>query len=120
MLNCPNCHQPVDSQATTCPYCRKALKAYGHPGIPLYAASGDEPLCNSCAYHEDDTCTFPQRPYAQECTLYSDRAKPQLETLPRLSWSKSFRLWCQRNQALLLLLILAIASFLLALRTMSK
>ncbi len=120
MLNCPHCHQLINSQATTCPFCRKALKAYGHPGIPLHRATGEQPLCNSCIYHEDDTCNFPQRPYATECTLYSDRHQQQLEVVPKPSLMKSLRLWCQRHQALLLLLGLALISFLLAVRSMSK
>lgn len=76
MPTCPRCHQTVDSQAIACPYCRTALKAHGHPGIPLYRASGETYLCDSCTYHEDDTCNFPQRPYAEECTLYHDRNQP--------------------------------------------
>jgi Double zinc ribbon len=72
MPSCPRCRQSVDSQAITCPYCRTSLKAHGHPGIPLYRAEGAAYLCESCAYHLDDTCNYPQRPYAKECTLYQD------------------------------------------------
>lgn len=120
MQNCPNCHQPINSQVTTCPYCRKVLTAYGHPGIPLHRATGEQPLCNSCIYHEDDTCNFPQRPYARECTLYSDRSQPQSEAVLQLRWTKSLRLWCQRNRTVLLFSGLAIISFFLALKSMAK
>lgn len=76
MLECPNCNQPLESGAIACPYCRTELKAYGHPGIPLYRADAAEFLCTTCIYHQDDSCTFPQRPYAKTCTLYHDRAEP--------------------------------------------
>ena len=72
MPSCPRCRQSVDSQAINCPYCRTPLKAHGHPGIPLYRAEGEAYLCDSCAYHADDSCNYPQRPYAQECTLYQN------------------------------------------------
>jgi len=49
------------------------LKAHGHPGIPLHRAAAETSLCETCTYHFDDTCTFPQRPHAQTCTLYQDR-----------------------------------------------
>ncbi|MBD2180682.1 zinc ribbon domain-containing protein [Planktothrix sp. FACHB-1355] len=77
MPNCPRCHQPVPTQAVTCPHCREILKAYGHPGIPLHRATGDEYLCTSCTYHTDDTCNYPQRPFARECTLYDNNLEPE-------------------------------------------
>lgn len=72
MPTCPTCHQSVDSQAIVCPFCRTPLKAHGHPGIPLYRAEGKAYLCQSCTYEADNTCNYPQRPYAKECTLYQD------------------------------------------------
>lgn len=100
------------------------LKAYGHPGITLHRATGETPLCQSCTYHADDTCTFPQRPYALECTLYDDISQPKSETkqlyAPRHGLLKSVRLWCQRNPALLVLLGLLAVSFLLTLIAKSK
>ncbi|MEA5513598.1 zinc ribbon domain-containing protein, partial [Nodularia sp. UHCC 0506] len=77
-ISCPTCHQLVDNQAITCPYCRTTLKAYGHPGIPLHRATGKEFLCDSCTYHADDTCNFPQRPYAKDCTLYENIEESKL------------------------------------------
>jgi hypothetical protein len=82
MPTCPRCHQSVDSQTIACPYCRTPLKAHGHPGIPLHRAAGETYLCDTCIYHEDDTCNYPQRPYAKECTLYHDRSQP-IVTQPR-------------------------------------
>ena len=119
MLNCPRCHQSISSKALTCPHCGTILKAYGHPGITLHRAMGDAPLCESCTYHADDTCTFPQRPYAKECTLYDDISQAKLETkqiyVPRHSLLQAAKLWCQRNPALLGLLGLVAVSVLLTL-----
>lgn len=115
MPNCPRCHQSIDAQAVTCPYCRTPLKAYGHPGIPLHRAVGKEYLCQSCTYHADDTCTFPQRPYAKECTLYQNIFH-QLEAQHRSTSSlASVRSWVKRHQVLLILLGLLLVSFLIAL-----
>lgn len=103
----------------TCSHCGTVLKAYGHPGITLHRATEDQPLCESCTYHADDTCTFPQRPYAQECTLYNDISQAQVEIdqiyVPRSLPLQTVRLWCQRNPALLGLLGLVAVSFLLTL-----
>jgi hypothetical protein len=118
MQNCPKCHQSVSSSAVTCPHCRTMLKAYGHPGITLHRAVGDIPLCDSCTYHADDTCNFPQRPLAQECTLYDDMNQRQLEreqvhnTRPDLI--TSFRLCCQQNPTLVGLVGLVAVSVLLS------
>jgi C4-type Zn-finger protein len=115
MPTCPRCHQSVDAQAIACPYCRTALKAYGHPGIPLYQASGDEYLCQTCTYHEDDTCNFPQRPYAKECTLYHDRSQQLVVKSHTPSWQYSLGLWVKRNAGWLVLLGLVAISLLIAL-----
>ncbi|MBD3881937.1 zinc ribbon domain-containing protein [Phormidium tenue FACHB-886] len=115
MPTCPRCHQTVESQAIACPYCHTALKAHGHPGIPLYRATGTESLCETCTYHEDDTCNFPQRPYAKECTLYENRlqAKPEARRKPGDS---SFNGWLRRNSAWLVLVGLIVISILIAIR----
>lgn len=117
--SCPRCHQSVKAQAVTCPYCRTPLKAYGHPGIPLYRATGEAYLCESCTYHADDSCTFPQRPYARECTLYQDISQQsQLEVDQRRNANSpaiAIKNWVRRNQVWLILLGLLLVSFLIAL-----
>jgi hypothetical protein len=124
MLNCPRCHQSINRNAVTCPHCRTILKAYGHPGITLHRATGDIPLCYSCTYHADDTCNFPQRPDAKECTLYNDISQPQLDISPvyssRRGLLQSLKLWYQRNPALVGLLALVVASFLLTIIATSR
>ncbi|MBE9177551.1 zinc ribbon domain-containing protein [Oculatella sp. LEGE 06141] len=116
MLDCPRCRQPVDKQAIACPYCNATLKAYGHPGITIHRETGEGYLCESCTYHEDDTCTFPQRPYARECTLYRNKMRP---TLAQPTYTPGFggsvRLWVNRNGLLLGLAGLLLISFLLVL-----
>ncbi len=115
MPDCPKCHQPVDSQALECPYCRTLLKAHGHPGMKLYRATDGEPLCTTCAYHEDDTCNFPKRPYAMDCTLYRDRTQPI--TVPTSGYAPNVQLkiWLSRNLVWLILLGLVLLSLLIAL-----
>lgn len=118
MPNCPRCHQSINAQAVTCPYCRTPLKAYGHPGIPLHRATGEAPLCESCIYHVDDSCNFPQRPHARECTLYQDIEQNQLNITQHNSargFLPSITSWVKRNQIWLLLLGLLLVSFLIAL-----
>lgn len=114
MPACPRCHQAVDSQAIVCPYCRTALKAHGHPGIPLYRAEGESYLCDTCTYHEDDTCNFPQRPYAKECTLYQNHLQP-IATVPQRSarWQKN-ALSLKGNEGWLVLVGLLAVSLLIA------
>ncbi|MBR8834063.1 MAG: zinc ribbon domain-containing protein [Stigonema ocellatum SAG 48.90 = DSM 106950] len=115
---CPRCHQPINSQAVTCPHCRIQLKAYGHPGIPLHRSTDKEYLCDTCTYHADDTCNFPQRPYAKECILYQniEESKLQYQSLRSTSsFGATVRSWVKRNQTLLLLLALLVVCFLIAL-----
>lgn len=118
---CPHCKQPVNSQAVTCPFCRTQLKAYGHPGIPLHQAAGaDQYLCDTCTYHADDTCNYPQRPYAKKCILYQNLEERNLDLLsqnqkPSLSVSVSLKNWIRRNQSLLLILGLLLICFILVL-----
>jgi hypothetical protein len=117
-VSCPRCHQLVDSQAVTCPHCRTTLKAFGHPGIPLYRATGKEYLCDSCTYHADNSCNFPQRPYAKECTLYQNIEDSKLELQKQrenTSFSATVKNWIKRNSSLLLLLSLVLVCLLIAL-----
>jgi hypothetical protein len=118
MTTCLRCQQPINPEAITCPHCGNQLKAFGHPGIPLYQATGESFLCSQCLYHEDDTCNYPQRPYAKSCTLFHDKSLPLVEEVP-LSCDrnvfKNVQLWCQRNRGLVILFVLVIISVLLAL-----
>ncbi len=118
-VSCPRCHQLIDDQAISCPYCRVKLKAYGHPGIPLYRATGNGYLCDSCTYHADDTCNFPQRPHAKECTLYQNIEESKLQPQQPQPQSLFARMksWIQQNQALLLILSLLLICLLIALST---
>lgn len=116
MPECPRCRQKVEAQAIACPYCRNPLKAYGHPGIPLHQSTDDGYLCNTCIYHEDDTCNFPQRPYAKQCTLYQCESMSDVGIDYRPPGSTSFRLWLRRNSTLLLFLGLVVISVAIALR----
>ena len=114
---CPRCHQRVSSQDLNCPYCGTQLKAYGHPGIPLHRAQGEEYLCASCTYHVDDSCNFPKYPHAQECTLYENFAERELELQQQAeakSFSVTLRNWIRRYQGFLLLLCLLLLCFAIA------
>lgn len=110
MPECPKCHQLVDSQALECPYCRTALKAYGHPGMKLYRATGEEPLCLTCVYHEDDTCNFPKRPLAMDCTLYRDRHQLLESAAPGYTPSFQLKTWLSRYAAWLVMIGLILLS----------
>lgn len=116
MSQCPRCDRPINPQAIKCPYCNNPLKAFGHPGIPLYQAEKDEFLCDRCIYHEDDTCNYPQRPYAKTCTLFRDLAatleeEEELIYIPSLK--SKITAWCRTNQFLLGILFLLILSVIL-------
>ncbi|WP_392534243.1 hypothetical protein [Nostoc sp. C117] len=119
-VSCPRCHQLVDNQAISCPYCRTTLKAYGHPGIPLHRATGDGYLCETCTYQVDDTCNFPQRPYAKDCTLYQNIEETKLD-LEQQHHSNGFavnvKTWVKRNQTWLLLLGLLLVCLLFVIAT---
>ncbi|MBW4478243.1 MAG: zinc ribbon domain-containing protein [Tolypothrix brevis GSE-NOS-MK-07-07A] len=117
-VSCPHCHQLVDSLTVNCPHCRTTLKAFGHPGIPLHRATGKEYLCDSCTYHTDDSCNFPQRPYAKECTLYQNIEESKLQLQQQrenTSFSTTVKNWIKRNQALFMLLSLVLVCLLIAL-----
>ncbi|HLO51092.1 MAG TPA: zinc ribbon domain-containing protein [Kamptonema sp.] len=118
MPDCPRCSQKYDASAIACPHCQTPLKAYGHPGIPLHRSQDGEYLCTSCLYHEDDTCNFPQRPFAKDCTLYHDRSEPILSSPTAYisgGWLQNLKNWCQRNIVWVILLSLVIVSLLLSL-----
>ena len=115
MAECPTCHQPVDAQALECPYCRTALKAYGHAGIPLHRAAGKAFLCDTCVYQADDSCNFAKRPYAKDCTLYRDRNSLVNATSSGYTTRFKLQTWFKRNFVWFVLAGLILLSLLIAL-----
>ncbi|MCW6037325.1 hypothetical protein K4A83_13740 [Spirulina subsalsa FACHB-351] len=115
MSHCPRCEKLIPPQAVQCPHCQMVLKGHGHPGIPLHQATGEAFLCETCLYHLDDSCNYPQRPYAKTCTLYCNSTDSPEDTPYRLSLQQQVKFWCQRNGALLLLLGLVLVSLAIAL-----
>ncbi|WP_416670596.1 zinc ribbon domain-containing protein [Egbenema bharatensis] len=115
MPTCPRCHQFVKAQAVICPTCQLTLKAHGHPGMTLHRSAGEEYLCDSCLYHEDDTCNFPQRPFAKECTLYYNQAE-QAEKAKQYKPSpqSALRFWLRRNTGWIILAMLILVSLAIA------
>jgi hypothetical protein len=83
--------------------------------MPLYRSVGGEPLCLTCTYYADNTCTFPKRPDAMDCTLYDDVRKPPTDI--HSSYKSTFRVkaWVERHIGLLALLGLILISLLLVL-----
>ena len=114
MPACPRCHQSIAPQAIACPSCHMPLKAHGHPGMPLHRAIGSEPLCLTCTYHADDTCTFPKRPEAIDCTLYDDVSKP-LAAADVSYTGSGLKTWAKRHASLLVLLGLLLLSLMVVL-----
>jgi hypothetical protein len=118
MSNCPRCNQAIDSQAVNCPNCNNSLKAFGHPGIPLYQTKDEQFLCDRCIYEEDNSCNFPQRPYAKSCTLFHDRSVPLIEEIiipPSRQGISGIKNWCWRNRGIIAIALLILVSVVLAL-----
>ncbi len=117
MSSCPKCKQSVDSQAVTCPHCNNPLKAYGHPGIPLYQSQDNTSLCDRCIYHIDDTCNFPKRPHAKSCTLFRDVATTSVEEVDtpasQLGW-RGVKNLLYRYRGLIAIALLILVSIILA------
>lgn len=120
MPSCPQCKQPVDIQAINCPQCNNPLKAYGHPGIPLYQSEDNTSLCDRCTYHLDDTCNFPKRPHAKSCTLFNDVATPLIAEVAtpasQLGW-RGIKNWLYRYRGLIAIALLILVSIILVLRS---
>jgi hypothetical protein len=115
MTTCPKCHNSITPTDITCPHCQTTLKAFGHPGIAIHRAEAGQWLCNTCAYHKDETCNFPQYPYAQDCTLYTPADKPVAPPVPR-NMNLEMQRWIRRNSTWLILLGLFIVCLVLAMR----
>ncbi len=122
MINCPRCKQPVNSQAVKCPNCNNTLKAFGHPGMPLYQSEDNSSLCDRCTYDRDDSCNFPKRPHAKSCTLFHDATMPLVpESTAPIStqgWT-GIKNWLYRNRGLMAIALLILASVLIAIRANS-
>ena len=107
---CPNCQASVSPDAIACPHCRTPLKALGHVGIPLHQAGTGEVLCDTCLYHQDNSCNYPQRSNAKDCIMYVDVRQP-LEPLEsktgatQRNASPVLRLssWIRHNRVLVIL-----------------
>ncbi|VEP18973.1 conserved hypothetical protein [Hyella patelloides LEGE 07179] len=115
-MNCPKCDRRIDSQAIKCPHCNNLLKGFGHPGIPLYQAETGTYLCDRCYYHQDDSCNYPQRPYAETCTMFHDANEPLIAETPKFKYPAGlagFKLWCSRNRSLLIIFSLILVSLVL-------
>ena len=113
MPSCPRCNQAVLVTAVTCPNCGLELKAHGHPGIDLHRSQAGSYLCDSCVYHQDDSCTFPQRPQATTCTLYVDietaqqpmRAASEIYVIP---WWRKYSGWLMLAALILISIALVV------------
>ncbi|ASC70508.1 hypothetical protein XM38_014470 [Halomicronema hongdechloris C2206] len=115
MTVCPRCQTRITPGDIHCPTCRLPLKAYGHPGMTLHRATDGMPLCDRCTYHQDDTCTFPQRPHAQTCILFRDMATPVSPptVAPPVQWR--LQSWLRRHSLWVGLLALLGLSLLISL-----
>lgn len=113
MPACPRCEKSVSVAALKCPHCNLTLKAHGHPGMTLYRAKG-EPLCATCVYDADNSCTFPKRPEAMTCTLYQDVNASQSSLQPA-PYSPPPRPWWKENLVWIALGVLIVASIAIAL-----
>ena len=82
--------------------------------MPLHRAIDGEPLCPTCTYHADDTCTFPKRPDAIDCLLYTDRTQSTALS-PQPPQRASIQAWLKRNSGWIALLALLLLSLVLAL-----
>ena len=111
---CPRCEKPISATALICSNCQLTLKAHGHPGMTLYRAKDAQPLCATCVYDADDSCTFPKRPEAMTCTLYQD-----IEAAQAIAQQPPYRAparpWWKENTAWIALGILIAASVAIAL-----
>ena len=118
MSSCPKCQKPVDDRALNCPHCNNPLKAFGHPGMPLYQSADGTSLCDRCTYHLDDTCNFPKRPHAKTCTLFNDASKPIVTSIDNSSkqlGSRDVKNWLYRYRGIIAIALLIIISLVITL-----
>ncbi len=114
---CDRCNHLVKPTDLICTTCGLQLKAHGHPSIDLYQSLDDTILCESCVYHHDESCTFPQRPQARSCTLYQSTDAPAVElatrspvaTGPSMSWIwQRYKTWLILGALFSVCLLLAV------------
>lgn len=120
MPSCPKCQKPVDAQALNCPHCDNQLKAFGHPGMPLYQTTDGTSLCDRCTYHLDDTCNFPQRPHAESCTLFHDVSSPIVapkDTPMSQKGIRGIKNWLYRYRGIIAIALLILISVAIALNS---
>lgn len=118
MPSCPRCQKPVDAQALNCPHCDNPLKAFGHPGMPLYQSADGKSLCDRCTYHLDDSCNFPKRPNAKTCTLFNDASTPVAESanIPASQLGVSgVKNWLYRYRGIIAIALVIIVSIIITL-----
>ena len=118
MPSCPKCQKPVDALALSCPHCDNPLKAFGHPGMPLYQSSDGTSLCDRCTYHLDDTCNFPKRPNAKTCTLFHEASTPLVGSadVPASQLGvRGIRNWLYRYRGMIAIALLIIISVVITL-----
>jgi hypothetical protein len=77
--------------------------------MTLFRATKNEPLCESCVYHADDSCNFPKRPYAMDCTLYQD-SQPSQAVVKQYEIEFRLKGWVKRNMSLVLVMGLLLIS----------
>jgi hypothetical protein len=107
MPSCYRCQAPVQSTDVSCRRCGAELKAFGHAGIPVHRSVDGQSLCLSCVYHVDDSCDYPKRPNALDCTLYRSvdyQAEPVKRPGARSPQSMPVTLWVIVGGVLLLAL----------------
>ncbi len=88
--------------------------------MTLHRAKGDEYLCNTCTYHIDDSCTYPKRPYAKDCTLYQNFEESQAQKYQQHQKSdlnNSLQNWIRHNQTLVLFAALFLVCVLITIST---
>lgn len=111
---CPRCQKYISVGAIACPHCRTPLKALGHAGIPLHQAAQGEVLCDTCLYHQDNSCNYPQRPTAKDCIMYVDWRQSVEQSAPLLPrstpWGQQMKTWFNRHLAWIILVGMVLLS----------
>lgn len=121
MPTCPKCKQSVEDRAINCPNCNNPLKAFGHPGMPLYQSEDNTSLCDRCTYDRDDSCNFAKRPYAKSCTLFHDASVPlvpETATPNSQMGGRGIKNRLYRHRGVIAIALLVIVSVLIAINSL--